>query len=286
MLFNLFPTKLYADNNSNINKDKEEEIDFSKYSQINNINYTISNKTPKEFPNSVEYYQKQKLLEKQAKENEALIVKYLFRKPNPVSILPENYTYSHPNAIPFNQPLSKEEADRFYSYEDYIRNWYLTPGFFNMSPFQVPYNPMASPWNWDRSINYAGIISFLCASTDMFIRPNPQLFLKRSVACLSYPLFSYLVQYPEHRSRAMVSFGIFTILPIAHCFSSSWEYRHLPARFFTAACINFVVGSYYMGFAINSYFKNERVRVYNPKLLEDYYNLLSSAKPSVSDNKN
>jgi hypothetical protein len=75
----------------------------------------------------------------------------------PASRLPRNYSYTAPEASPsLHSPLNDEEALLFFVYEKWRSNWWHINVPFGAYAWQMPFDPMASPWNW---VHFSSILS-------------------------------------------------------------------------------------------------------------------------------
>ncbi len=68
----------------------------------------------------------------------------------PASRLPRNYHYSSPCTPPMNAPLNDTEALQLFVYERWRSNWWHLNSPLGLFAWQMPFDPMANPWNWDR----------------------------------------------------------------------------------------------------------------------------------------
>lgn len=68
----------------------------------------------------------------------------------PASRLPRNYHYSSPCTPPMNAPLNDAEALQIFVYERWRSNWWHLNSPLGLFAWQMPFDPMSNPWNWDR----------------------------------------------------------------------------------------------------------------------------------------
>ena len=205
----------------------------------------------------------------------------LVRIPHPVSFFKAGYDYDHTPmgrftlsnklSVPYREPLSADEAKSFYFYEDYCRSWYLTETMAGLNARNTPYNPMGfNIWNWNRSYLATGMITAFSIFREYMFSGNAGLAAVRFACCSVYPLLASMYIRPDTRSWTLPLGAGVGILTGVYSVYASKHFRLLPARFSFVILANafMAVWSAREHF---SYPKNHRVRIYNPHVLQEYY---------------
>ena len=95
----------------------------------------------------------------------------------PASRLPRNYHYSSPCTPPLNAPLNDAEALQIFVYERWRSNWWHLNSPLGLFAWQMPFDPMSNPWNWDRHTVWK------CASEQSHTHTHPLHSLAHYLCC-------------------------------------------------------------------------------------------------------
>jgi hypothetical protein len=125
----------------------------------------------------------------------------------PASRLPRSYRFSSPASPSLNSPLNDQEALLFFVYERWRQRWWHLNPPWGAYAWQLPFDPMASPWHWDRHTLLSGLMVSVGGLLE-YVRSGGLLRLGAHLgAAAAFPLTASKIHNPETRDMGFVASG-------------------------------------------------------------------------------